>query len=775
MMHHQTQQHQTQQQNQHDTAESYPDGGVMAFFRKRLLPHCNTMLDHCNAMLQSSSPLLMGWQQQLQQRAAILLGENQQQQPPSFSNGSDNGVGKAMSLLGGGGAAVTADGNNDGQAPLVTETSSAVITKQRPGGKITSQQQKRKTKQKQQQQRQKKRRKNNTGFYYGIRDDVLLAPPPSTPPSLSLERRKRNRHRGKTREEEEKSQGQDSIIVPSTPSTDDDDNDDENAQSPISIPSPKKETLEESSPQQQRLPKQPSTNNKNTIKPKKKKGVFNNNNNKQQKKQQQSQQSQQPPGMSNLAEETLLELREMRDEIVALREELRAMKDKLRSAEGEGGSGSEGAIIPKDSKETEGKGGGSSWWQPQQKTPPKKGRPTKQAEELAATGEEDHILEDDKMDQQHPEELLEQIPIQEEQPSASFDSSRSNKRKKFERIGKEVEKWAIDVLFEDEEDDEREEDEAMMATTSVSSKKKKKKKKADEEEEWKEITCNGLVKKKFNKDGRTRVYLKWMPDSREEQDMEPSTPASTSTYPCLKCYATIDAPLHRVCSFLADEDTVHLYNELVVDHADVEELSPNSKITWTKCPKILFVKPRDFVTYCSHWWYGDGTQVVVNQACEHEDRPGVMIEGQGDVCRGFAIRGANFISKDPDDPNKTRITMVSHANPGGGLPQWAMNTAVNAVVQIEPFKFFHNINESVCNYYQEEADDELNNNDSLQQHQQLTLDVGNELSTRSNKPAGIAHLGFTCFWPKGGGLKDESENPVVTNLHPSSSPQEQDN
>lgn len=58
-------------------------------------------------------------------------------------------------------------------------------------------------------------------------------------------------------------------------------------------------------------------------------------------------------------------------------------------------------------------------------------------------------------------------------------------------------------------------------------------------------------------------------------------------------------------------------------------------------PKVLFVKPRDFVTYCSHRWRKDGTQVIVNQACEHEDMPGVMEEGQGEVCRGFALRGAN--------------------------------------------------------------------------------------------------------------------------------------
>lgn len=89
----------------------------------------------------------------------------------------------------------------------------------------------------------------------------------------------------------------------------------------------------------------------------------------------------------------------------------------------------------------------------------------------------------------------------------------------------------------------------------------------------------------------------------------------------------------------------------------------------------------------------------------------------------------SVISKDPKDPNKTRITMLSHANPGGGLPQWAMNTAVNAAVQIEPFKFFYKINESICDYHDPTIF--------------LNSQCSNVSSSqgRSNKPAGMAHLG----------------------------------
>jgi hypothetical protein len=63
--------------------------------------------------------------------------------------------------------------------------------------------------------------------------------------------------------------------------------------------------------------------------------------------------------------------------------------------------------------------------------------------------------------------------------------------------------------------------------------------------------------------------------------------------------------------------------------------------------------------------------VVVNQAVEHEEAPGVHDEKSGKVCRALALRGANFISPHPDDPgNKTLFSLVAQADPGGGLPQW---------------------------------------------------------------------------------------------------------
>ena len=96
-----------------------------------------------------------------------------------------------------------------------------------------------------------------------------------------------------------------------------------------------------------------------------------------------------------------------------------------------------------------------------------------------------------------------------------------------------------------------------------------------------------------------------------------------------------------VCKYLSQEANMSEYNDLVVAYRDLEDISHNAKITWSKCPQILFIKPRDFVTFCHYRYRKDGTQIVLNQACEHEKAPRNDVEEDGKVCRASALRGAN--------------------------------------------------------------------------------------------------------------------------------------
>lgn len=280
--------------------------------------------------------------------------------------------------------------------------------------------------------------------------------------------------------------------------------------------------------------------------------------------------------------------------------------------------------------------------------------------------------------------------------------ARRKRQKELERISSQVEKWAEHLLFEE----------------------------GGEEDGWKEIGCSKMFRKKFSQGADTKCYLKWMKDSRESH----AVPGDDREYPCIKCYSTLHAPVESVCAYLADESHVDEYNDLMVSNKDLEEITPHSKIVWGQAPQILFIKGRDFVTYCSHRWLRDGSQVVINQAVEHPDAPANNDEKSGKLCRARALRGANFISRDPDDPEKTRFALIGQADPGG-IPQWATKTAINAVAPIEPFKLFHRIGENAKRI-----------TPPLEKTEMV-----NTLTGRSSRPAGLSQLGYACFWPSGGG------------------------
>ena len=181
------------------------------------------------------------------------------------------------------------------------------------------------------------------------------------------------------------------------------------------------------------------------------------------------------------------------------------------------------------------------------------------------------------------------------------------RRKEAEKLAAEIESWANTMLQEGAEDG------------------------------WTPVECSKLIRASVNGMERTTAHLKWMADSRAEKaDKE-----DQSKHPCIKCSSTIDAPLELVCAYLSQPNTSVDYNDVVEKHKDLEEISPHAKICWSASPQILFVKPREYITFCHHRWKSDGTQVIVNQACEHPKYPLEKMEKEGKSCRGYALRGAN--------------------------------------------------------------------------------------------------------------------------------------
>jgi START domain len=232
--------------------------------------------------------------------------------------------------------------------------------------------------------------------------------------------------------------------------------------------------------------------------------------------------------------------------------------------------------------------------------------------------------------------------------------AQQKRQRYFDRLGREIEKWARQKLFE--------EDRVGNG--------------------WVEIECNKVVSKNGNANGRTKVYLTWMKDSRGKN----AFPDDHREYPCIKVYSCVDAPLENVCTYLSREENMPDYNVILTAQKDLEEIAPHAKICWATSPQILFVKPREFVTFACHRWLKDGSVVMLNQAVDHKDAPAVTEEGKGKTCRGYALRGATFFSPDPQDDQKTRIAMIAHAAPGGDLPQWvsACSALVCLMIVVSP-------------------------------------------------------------------------------------------
>ena len=328
--------------------------------------------------------------------------------------------------------------------------------------------------------------------------------------------------------------------------------------------------------------------------------------------------------------------------------------------------------------------------------------------------------EDYELDEELDEQQQQQLEQQKKMVLA-------HRRHEYEKLAAEVERWAEDILFPHNSHSDEEQD------TS-----------------WTEVQCNKMLKSKYNPDGRTRAYIKWMKDSRGRSDITRQKTEHTfdenQEWPIIRMYSTIDAPVDQVSLYLSQADHLTDYNQLIEDHKDLEEITPHSKICWGQTPQVLFIKSRDFVTFCHHRWRRDGTQVVVNQACDaHRDLH----------ANAHALRGATFIGPDPDDPEgRTCIAMLTHASPGQDVPMWACKTALQSLAPIEPFRLFYKVNEGV-----KQSRDELQADSRRLREAEL---VGSNStgdrhhhhhhhSTMSRRPAGLAQMGYACFWPHGGG------------------------
>ena len=147
--------------------------------------------------------------------------------------------------------------------------------------------------------------------------------------------------------------------------------------------------------------------------------------------------------------------------------------------------------------------------------------------------------------------------------------------------------------------------------------------------------------------------------------------------------------------------------------------------------------------------------MITNQACDHpritRDESNSNTESSIDGVSGyraFSLRGATYISRCPDFPKKrTKVVMLSHCNCGRDVPEWAVRAAVGILAPIKPFEIIYRIEKGI-----QQA------REVLEREEWKSIAAPTIATTsdpeRSSQPAGIAQMGYACFWPEGGGLVD---------------------
>lgn len=164
------------------------------------------------------------------------------------------------------------------------------------------------------------------------------------------------------------------------------------------------------------------------------------------------------------------------------------------------------------------------------------------------------------------------------------------------------------------------------------------------------------------------------------------------------------------------------------------------------------------MTYCRHRWLRDGTQLITNQACDHprvtqdssKTNTDEVLSGMSGF-RAFSLRGATYISRCPDYPKKrTKLVLLSHCNCGRDVPEWAVRTAVGILAPIKPFEIIYRIDKGIKKNREQLERDEW---ESITNSKTKTIPD----PERSSRPAGIAQMGYACFWPEGGGIVDRPD------------------
>lgn len=136
----------------------------------------------------------------------------------------------------------------------------------------------------------------------------------------------------------------------------------------------------------------------------------------------------------------------------------------------------------------------------------------------------------------------------------------------------------------------------------------------------------------------------------------------------LKCSMVIkDVSAATVYDVLHDSRYRKDWDSTMLEGYDIARLTPNSDVgyyAWI-CPGPL--KNRDVVTLRS-WQVNDDEYLIVNYSVKHPKYP-----PRKGIVRAVSLMTGYMVKS--TGPNSCIFTYLSHADPKGSIPKWAVNTA----------------------------------------------------------------------------------------------------
>jgi hypothetical protein len=130
-------------------------------------------------------------------------------------------------------------------------------------------------------------------------------------------------------------------------------------------------------------------------------------------------------------------------------------------------------------------------------------------------------------------------------------------------------------------------------------------------------------------------------------------------WPCVKSSVKIDTTPIQLLNYLLDSGKVKEYNKYVAIRSDIETISSNTKIVWSRMNIPIGIKSYDFCTLIHNYIKQDtGDIMVISKCIEHPLVPIHKNFGRSEKIMGLNI--IKTIKSTADSKETTEITCISH-------------------------------------------------------------------------------------------------------------------